>query len=207
MGSGLKMVACSLYFLKKTRYIPFSSLLLYLPFLVLAILQPLLDPCSFHLSAQCRNIKRGTNFVYKNLFVFWCIYLAALIVTFIVCWQKDNVSNQREHVVHLLANEQTRLGILNESEPVSLRFLHQSALMNSKSWGNIDIVFSLHVLRNRLTCVQYSLSYFSLPPLPSYSGCSSRFTVRWSLEFKLEEYLELTTIFLSNDHTGPSLMF
>ncbi|KAL6966330.1 Callose synthase 9 [Sarracenia purpurea var. burkii] len=30
---------------------------------------------------------------------------------------KDNVSNQREHVVHLLANEQTRLGIPDDIEP------------------------------------------------------------------------------------------
>ncbi|XP_054793933.1 callose synthase 9-like [Prosopis cineraria] len=34
-------------------------------------------------------------------------------------FQKDNVSNQREHLVHLLANEQSRLGIPNETEPVS----------------------------------------------------------------------------------------
>ncbi|KAG5517650.1 hypothetical protein RHGRI_038144 [Rhododendron griersonianum] len=31
--------------------------------------------------------------------------------------QKDNISNQREHVVHLLANEQTRLGIPDVPEP------------------------------------------------------------------------------------------
>lgn len=34
--------------------------------------------------------------------------------------QKDNVSNQREHVVHLLANEQSRLRIPEEPEPVGL---------------------------------------------------------------------------------------
>ncbi|KAL6499585.1 Callose synthase 9 [Orobanche gracilis] len=33
-------------------------------------------------------------------------------------FQKDNVSNQREHVVHLLANEQSRLGIPEEPEPI-----------------------------------------------------------------------------------------
>ncbi|RVW48602.1 Callose synthase 9 [Vitis vinifera] len=33
------------------------------------------------------------------------------------CWQKDNVCNQREHVVHLLANEQSQLRILEETEP------------------------------------------------------------------------------------------
>lgn len=35
-------------------------------------------------------------------------------------WQEDNVSNQREHVVHLLANEQSRFRIPDEPEPVSL---------------------------------------------------------------------------------------
>lgn len=33
-------------------------------------------------------------------------------------FQKDNVSNQREHVVHLLANEQSRLRIPEETEPI-----------------------------------------------------------------------------------------
>lgn len=37
--------------------------------------------------------------------------------------QKDNVANQREHIVHLLANEQSRLGIPEESEPVLFKFL------------------------------------------------------------------------------------
>ncbi|KAF7837120.1 callose synthase 9 [Senna tora] len=32
-------------------------------------------------------------------------------------FQKDNVSNQREHLVHLLANEQSRLGTPDETEP------------------------------------------------------------------------------------------
>ncbi|KAF5748795.1 callose synthase 9 [Tripterygium wilfordii] len=31
--------------------------------------------------------------------------------------QKDNVSNQREHVIHLLANEQSQLGVPDETEP------------------------------------------------------------------------------------------
>ncbi|CAK9328068.1 unnamed protein product [Citrullus colocynthis] len=35
---------------------------------------------------------------------------------FVFGFQKDNVSNQREHVVHLLANEQSRLRILEETE-------------------------------------------------------------------------------------------
>ncbi|GAA0146604.1 hypothetical protein LIER_06519 [Lithospermum erythrorhizon] len=33
-------------------------------------------------------------------------------------FQKDNVSNQREHVIHLLANEQTRLRVPEESDPI-----------------------------------------------------------------------------------------
>ncbi|XP_047329980.1 callose synthase 9-like isoform X2 [Impatiens glandulifera] len=36
---------------------------------------------------------------------------------FVFGFQKDNVANQREHVVHLLANEQSRLGIPEEPEP------------------------------------------------------------------------------------------
>ncbi|KAJ7957439.1 Callose synthase-like protein [Quillaja saponaria] len=36
---------------------------------------------------------------------------------YIFGFQKDNVSNQREHMVHLLANEQSRLGIPDETEP------------------------------------------------------------------------------------------
>ncbi|KAJ6713429.1 LYST-INTERACTING PROTEIN LIP5 DOPAMINE RESPONSIVE PROTEIN DRG-1, partial [Salix purpurea] len=39
---------------------------------------------------------------------------------YIFGFQKDNVSNQREHVVHLLANEQSRLRIPDETEPVPL---------------------------------------------------------------------------------------
>lgn len=41
-------------------------------------------------------------------------------------FQKDNVSNQREHVVHLLANEQSQLSILEETEPK----LHEAAVDN-----------------------------------------------------------------------------
>lgn len=39
--------------------------------------------------------------------------------------QKDNVSNQREHIVHLLSNEQSLLGlgVPEEIEPVSLMFI------------------------------------------------------------------------------------
>ncbi|KAJ9153386.1 hypothetical protein P3X46_026831 [Hevea brasiliensis] len=37
---------------------------------------------------------------------------------FVFGFQKDNVSNQREHIVHLLANEQSRLRIPDETEPI-----------------------------------------------------------------------------------------
>ena len=36
-----------------------------------------------------------------------------------VDWQKGNVSNQRENIVNLLSNEQSRLGTPDEHEPVS----------------------------------------------------------------------------------------
>jgi hypothetical protein len=32
--------------------------------------------------------------------------------------QEDNVKNQREHIIHLLANEQSRVGKLSGNEPV-----------------------------------------------------------------------------------------
>lgn len=55
-------------------------------------------------------------------------------------FQKDNVSNQREHVVHLLANEQTRLGILNESEPkldeAAVQKVFLKSLDNYIKWCN-----------------------------------------------------------------------
>ncbi|GMN26653.1 hypothetical protein TIFTF001_001381 [Ficus carica] len=38
---------------------------------------------------------------------------------YIFGFQKDSVSNQREHIVHLLANEQSRLRILEENEPMA----------------------------------------------------------------------------------------
>lgn len=44
-------------------------------------------------------------------------------------WQKDNVSNQREHVVHLLANGQSRLGIPEVPEPVGLIFFPSSIII------------------------------------------------------------------------------
>ncbi|PIN22751.1 1,3-beta-glucan synthase/callose synthase catalytic subunit [Handroanthus impetiginosus] len=53
-------------------------------------------------------------------------------------FQKDNVSNQREHVVHLLANEQSRLHILEESEPIldeaAVQKVFEKSLDNYIKW-------------------------------------------------------------------------
>ena len=57
--------------------------------------------------------------------------------------QKDNVSNQREHVVHLLANEQSRLRIPEENEPVCPLFLSL----------NIDGQFCLLLIINNWSCL------------------------------------------------------
>ncbi|KAF5735736.1 hypothetical protein HS088_TW15G01252 [Tripterygium wilfordii] len=46
-------------------------------------------------------------------------------------FQKDNVSNQREHVVHLLANEQSRLGVPGETEPILDEAAVQSVFLKS----------------------------------------------------------------------------
>lgn len=55
-------------------------------------------------------------------------------------FQKDNVSNQREHLVHLLANEQSRLGIPNETEPkldeAAVQNVFEKSLENYISWCN-----------------------------------------------------------------------
>ncbi|XP_073063640.1 callose synthase 9-like isoform X1 [Primulina eburnea] len=55
-------------------------------------------------------------------------------------FQKDNVSNQREHVVHLLANEQSRLRILEEPEPkldeAAVQRVFLKSLDNYIKWCN-----------------------------------------------------------------------
>ena len=50
------------------------------------------------------NVDGFTEICDKPLFILWL--------------QQGNVSNQREHIVHLLANEQSRLGKLSGNEPV-----------------------------------------------------------------------------------------
>ncbi|KAJ8760129.1 hypothetical protein K2173_010985 [Erythroxylum novogranatense] len=55
-------------------------------------------------------------------------------------FQKDNVSNQREHVVHLLANEQSRLRIPEETEPkldeAAVQKIFMKSLDNYVKWCN-----------------------------------------------------------------------
>ncbi|KAL8505877.1 hypothetical protein ACS0TY_016920 [Phlomoides rotata] len=69
-------------------------------------------------------------------------------------FQKDNVSNQREHVVHLLANEQSRLRIPEEPEPILDEAAVQKVFLKSLDnyikwcnylailpvWSNLDAV-------------------------------------------------------------------
>lgn len=75
-----------------------------------------------HVNSLCDYFK-------KQILPFQCFLISSLKIIlrwievnlFIwFVWQKDNVSNQREHVVHLLANEQSRLRIPEEPEPVGL---------------------------------------------------------------------------------------
>lgn len=59
---------------------------------------------------------------------------------YIFGFQKDSVSNQREHIVHLLANEQSRLRILEENEPeldeAAVQNVFQKSLENYIKWCN-----------------------------------------------------------------------
>ncbi|KAL5218815.1 hypothetical protein ABZP36_019499 [Zizania latifolia] len=55
-------------------------------------------------------------------------------------FQKDNVTNQREHIVHLLANEQSRLGKLSANEPKidegAVHVVFSKSLDNYIKWCN-----------------------------------------------------------------------
>ncbi|XP_030955588.1 callose synthase 9 [Quercus lobata] len=59
---------------------------------------------------------------------------------YIFGFQKDNVSNQREHIIHLLANGQSRLGIPEESEPIldeaAVQEVFLKSLDNYIKWCN-----------------------------------------------------------------------
>ena len=72
----------------------------------------------------------------------WHFYYLFLNVWFIYFFhfQKDNVSNQREHIVLLLANEQSRLGIVEELElkldEVAVQNVFWKSLKNYIKWCN-----------------------------------------------------------------------
>ena len=59
---------------------------------------------------------------------------------FVFGFQKQNISNQREHIAHLLANEQSRLGALEEFEPkldgAAIHKVFLKALDNYICWCN-----------------------------------------------------------------------
>lgn len=59
---------------------------------------------------------------------------------FVFGFQKDNVSNQREHVIHLLANEQSSLGIPEDPEPkldeAAVQRVFMKSLENYTKWCN-----------------------------------------------------------------------
>uniref|UniRef100_A0A0D9VNS4 1,3-beta-glucan synthase n=1 Tax=Leersia perrieri TaxID=77586 RepID=A0A0D9VNS4_9ORYZ len=62
------------------------------------------------------------------------------LLHFVFGFQKDNVTNQREHIVHLLANEQSRLGKLSGNEPKidegAVHVVFSKSLDNYIKWCN-----------------------------------------------------------------------
>ncbi|KAH9611751.1 hypothetical protein KSS87_012090 [Heliosperma pusillum] len=62
------------------------------------------------------------------------------ILHYVFGFQKDNVNNQREHIVHLLANEQSRLRIPEEHEPkldeAAVQRVFLKSLENYIKWCN-----------------------------------------------------------------------
>jgi hypothetical protein len=59
----------------------------------------------------------------RYLTIFWNIVSFVEISYSPSSWlQGDNVKNQREHIIHLLANEQSRVGKLSGNEPVFFLF-------------------------------------------------------------------------------------
>ncbi|THU65685.1 hypothetical protein C4D60_Mb05t06240 [Musa balbisiana] len=62
------------------------------------------------------------------------------LLQYVFGFQKDNVSNQREHVVHLLANEQSRFGSILGSEPkideTAVNSVFKKSLENYTKWCN-----------------------------------------------------------------------
>ncbi|MCL7030897.1 hypothetical protein MKW94_030259 [Papaver nudicaule] len=75
-------------------------------------------------------------------------------LNYVFGFQKDNVGNQREHIVLLLANEQSRLGIAEETDPKLDEAAVQKVFLKSldnyikwcnylciqPAWGSLDIV-------------------------------------------------------------------
>lgn len=74
----------------------------------------------------CISEKRLSSFIlHMEAFFSFSLVFHFLIYNFL--WpQKDSVSNQREHIVLLLANEQSRLNIPEETEPVSTKVISVS---------------------------------------------------------------------------------
>ncbi|KAG6510218.1 hypothetical protein ZIOFF_028227 [Zingiber officinale] len=62
------------------------------------------------------------------------------LLHYVFGFQKDNVSNQREHIVHLLANEQSRFGCVLGSEPkideTAVTSVFKKSLENYTKWCN-----------------------------------------------------------------------
>ncbi|MED6111743.1 Callose synthase 9, partial [Stylosanthes scabra] len=82
-------------------------------------------------------------------------------------FQKDNVSNQREHIVHLLANEQSRLGIPDAADPkldeAAVQQVFLKSLENYIKWCNylcIQPVWSSLEAVNREKILLYLSLYF-----------------------------------------------
>jgi callose synthase len=63
-----------------------------------------------------------------------------------ILWlQKGNVSNQREHIVHLLANEQSRLGKLSGNEPVCVFTLYSHEFSFLIIFCLIDVLLNIEM--------------------------------------------------------------
>ena len=54
----------------------------------------------------------------QSIAIFWSVIAFVEICCNPSCLQEGNVKNQREHIVHLLANEQSRVGKPSGNEPV-----------------------------------------------------------------------------------------
>eukprot|EP01018_Ginkgo_biloba_P028898 Gb_01752 [translate_table: standard] len=77
------------------------------------------------------------------------------LLHYVFGFQKDNVSNQREHIVLLLANAQARLGILEEAEPkvdeAAIQVVFVKCLDNYTKWCNY---LCIHPVWNNLEALR-----------------------------------------------------